>query len=713
MSEITLDFETSSLAELSDVGSDIYSKHITTEILSLVYTVGDRVRTWVPPTDDFPNDLYMLALDPSHTWICHNAGFEKDIWRNIMVPVHGFPDIPNDRWHDIMASCALRCVGLALDNALRSMGLPGKDVVSSKFTRNLSIPDKKTGMLDRSPASLARVYAYNRDDVVKERELHKRIGYLPSMERKIWLIDQDINERGVKFDIPMVIGAQKIYEAAKQPLIAEFRHLTGINPTQVAKFQDWLGFNGVELANMRKETVNALLGLAEDDNEDMDGGVPEWSAREQTVSDLPDNARRALTIRALVGSSSVKKFARMEQCADPIDWRIRRLLQYHGAGTGRWAGRLFNAHNMPRGLARVDVGGKARSPDPEGLARAITNGSVEAVDALGCFIEYGGNRVTANPIEVLASALRSTMIAEEGKHLLIGDWSSIEPRLSLAFAGQTDKIELLASGVDVYLDMAEQIYKRPKGSLTEADVELRQTGKNTINGCNFQMGDDTFCRRYIPECVCKASTGACLNKKAQPPIAHLAIETYRKEWAPEIPKMWKALQDGALRAVQTCLPVDTGYGLTYVKRDGWLVGVCPDGSELYYFRPTLCRRHMPWSTPEKPDVRPTWRYQVPPGAKANSFGGGESGRWVVAYGGLEMENFIQHMARQLLARALGLCKVNGLPVVLHNQDEIIAEVKNPDRLALKQIMEDRPRWAIAINLPLSAKCHEPCTRYHK
>jgi DNA polymerase len=485
----------------------------------------------------------------------------------------------------------------------------------------------------------------------------------------------------------------KIYEAAKQPLIAEFRQLTKVNPTQVAKFKDWLTSNGVELDNMRKETVNALLGLGDDD-ENGDGAAPEIYPA-GLCSALPDVARRALTIRTLVGSSSVKKFARMVQCADPRTWRICRLLQYHGAGTGRWAPRLFNAHNMPRGLARVeDSEGRTVPPSPELLAKAISSGQLENVDALGCFIEYGDNRVTANPIEVLASALRSTIIADEGKYLLIGDWSAIEARLILAIAGQHDKTTLMASGVDVYLSMAEQIFNE-KG-LTKADVEKRQTGKNTVLGCGFQMGAEKFHERY------------CSHQPIE--FAERAIVAYRKEWAPEVPKVWKALQEAALAAVQTGCSVDTGYGIIYRVKGNWLVGECPDGSELYYYRPTPCRRPMPW---DPTDIRLAWKYQVPPGAKVNSFGYGDSGRWVSAYGGLLTENYIQHMARQLLARALGLCQLNGLPVILHNQDEIIVEHTNPDVAALKQIMEDRPRWAVDIQLPLAVECHPPCKRYHK
>jgi hypothetical protein len=60
-----------------------------------------------------------------------------------------------------MASCALRCWPLALDNALHTAGLPGKDMAASRFTRDLSKPNKY-GTLNRTLTAMSKVYAYNR-----------------------------------------------------------------------------------------------------------------------------------------------------------------------------------------------------------------------------------------------------------------------------------------------------------------------------------------------------------------------------------------------------------------------------------------------------------------------------------------------------------------------------------------------------------------------
>src|SRR5262249_34751868 len=80
-------------------------------------------------------------------------------------------------------------------------------------------------------------------------------------------------------------------------------------------------------------------------------------------------------------------------------------------------------------------------------------------------------------IEAVSSALRHALVAGPGKTFLVGDFAGIEMRIVLALAGQHDKCDLLATGKDVYLDMACDIVGRPRGSLTKDNVTERQIGK--------------------------------------------------------------------------------------------------------------------------------------------------------------------------------------------------------------------------------------------
>ena len=710
MIEVVLDFETANgVVDLGRVGSAAYARHWATEILCLRWRDSrfpGVTHLWLPNTewDDECRALFAVVRRHDAIFIAQNAGFEKDIWRAIMVPYFGFPDIPNERWHDTMAVALRRVLPGALEKVLPVLGLPGKDMVGSKLTRSLSKVNKKTGMFDRSPETMKRVYQYCAKDVDDEVALHAKLGYLEPAEHKVWLLDQEINERGLRFDVPMIQGALKIYDQVAPQMIAEFRDLTGgLNPTQREKVLGWVQSQGVDLGDMKKGSIEKLLGLADEGDDDEDiGNVPHGVTNTGTLATLPGNVERALHIRNLIGSSSVSKYRRMAECVD-VSGRIYRLLQYHGAGTGRWAGRVLNPHNMPRGLCRVPgEDGKLHAPDHNQLAAAIQSGDPAALVSLGLVLEYGATRVPAHPIEILAHGLRNTVIAAEDKVLEIGDWSNIEARLDLAIAGQRDKCDLLAAGLDPYLDVAEQIYHVQ--GLTKDDVEKRQTGKNTVLGCGFQMGPDKFCMRYCPECHCR-DLGVAECKVPESGVRQFAariVSTYREEWAPRVPELWQALQNAALAAAQNPGKAYGAHGIEYRVEGDWLVGHCPDGSALYYFKPVACKQKTRWGV-----WKDTWRYQV---FGQKGVGAGASGQWVYAYGGLLTENYVQHQARQLLCRGLRRCKEEGRNVVLHNHDEIVCEVE-PGRTdakgsPLKAIMEERPNWAGpgGFDVPIAAEC---------
>ena len=252
MIDVILDFETASCTDLKEVGAWRYSEDVTTEILCLCYICDGETLTWKP--GDPKTLLAILATDPESMFVAHNAGFEKAIWRNIMVPLYGLPDVPNNRWDDTLAACAMRAIPLDLDRAVIAMRLANhKDKEGSTFTKRLSNPNRK-GYYDRSPESLARVYRYCAQDVLAEKDLRERLGPLPPGERNVWLLDQEINERGVRLDIPFIEAAQRVVDLASIPLVEEFIQLTGgLKPTQVAKVKTWIEAQGVYIDNLNRE----------------------------------------------------------------------------------------------------------------------------------------------------------------------------------------------------------------------------------------------------------------------------------------------------------------------------------------------------------------------------------------------------------------------------------------------------------------------------
>ena len=661
MRELVGDFETASAVDLKEVGAWRYSEDVTTEILCFSYIIAGVIKTWIPGDDT--TDLTELAADPDVIFIAHNAGFEKAIWRNIMVALYGFPNIPNPRWRDTLAVCAMRSIPMDLDRAVLNLRLPQhKDKEGSAFTKKMSKPNRK-GYYDRTPASIKRVVDYCEQDIRTEHALWERLGWLPPGEHNVWLLDQRINERGLLLDLPFVEKAQEVVDRYCPVLVEEFMEITGgLKPSQAAKFKAWINDQGVWIDSLAKEVVAALLGEETDDDEDTDDLVAE-------LGDLPDNVVRALRIRSLVGSASIKKLKRMRACVG-IDSRARGVLQYHGAGPGRWAGRLLQPHNFPRGTIKDGDGNKF---DPEFVVSTIMSGDPDVVSmSLGA------------PIESVVSSLRHAIIAAPGRVLLSGDFAGIEARMVLALSGQLDKTALMASGVDVYCDMAQEIYGRP---ITKKDEAERHVGKGAVLGLGFQCGFMKFKSRVAPD----QSEEFCKN----------VVEKYRTVWAPKVPKLWRALEDASLSTVKSG-QAHEAYGVLYQLEDLWLTARLPSGRKLWYFNPQLTRKTMPW---DSTDVRMAWSYQQM-----------KMGQWktIDAYGGVETENVVQALARDLMVDAMFKLEKNGFPIILTVHDEIVCEPlkEDADEKAFKEIMQETPAWAKAIGCPVAAECWSG-SRYRK
>jgi DNA polymerase len=689
--EITADFETANQGDcdLPTVGAWAYAEHPMTEVLCLVLTdgLGQHLYTWFPGQSiDY---LLLLAGRDDIMWVSHNAQFEQAIWMKIMEPL-GLPRIPIKQWKCTLAVCAYKVLPLKLERAAQVLGLAEqKDTEGRKLTLSLSKPMTQVAWMaekspwitqaehkrqyepiyDRRPATLARVAAYCLQDDVTEAALHRVIGDLSPYERQVWELDQVINQRGLRIDVPYVHACQRVVAGATVPMQRRFAAITGgLSTGQVEKIMGWCHENGFKLPNLQKPTLKSYgIGIDDEDDDDDEAAV---SA--DRLLPMPANVREALSIRAMLGSASIKKLPRMLACLSS-DGRVRGALQYHAAGPGRWGGRLFQPHNFPRAGAEVIdiIKGKetAGPPRSEDLKAALMTGDAGYVSAL-----YG------DPILAVAGGLRHALIPADGHVYRSGDYSQIEARMVLALAGQHDKCEVFAKrGSGIYLDMAEAIYKRPAGSLDKHnDIAEYTIGKNTILGCGFQMGAATFRNRYCP-----------LQTEA---FAKGVIKTYRTDFAPEVPKLWAGLQEAALMAVYDGQPHDA-YGVTYSRVDRWLTARLPDGQMLWYFDPQLVKRAMPW---DATDIRLGWTYKA---IKSNAW------KTIHAYGGLLTENVVQALARGLLCEAMFRLEANGYPLVLTVHDEALGEPKRAqgDQKAFEQIMAERSAWARAIGVPVAVE----------
>jgi DNA polymerase len=663
---VHLDFETRNTndIDLPAVGAFRYAEDPGTEILTLVYRDLDgTTQLWLPELGRCER-LAALATDPTVTFVSF-GDFEAVLWAKIMVPRFGFPPILVSRWLNTQAVCGYLALPRKLEKVLPVIGSSiVKDQAGNRFTLNLSKRNKKGEHPKITREIQERVHAYNRVDVDGLTAVHNVTGILPERERQVWGLDQAVNGRGLWIDTPFCRGGKQIAESLKDALFAEFAGLTGgLKPTEVEKTREHLKGAGFTLENLQADTIeDALDDLKLDDD------------------DEGRRVRRVLQIRLITAPTSLAKLDTMLACTD-ADGRARGLFQYHGATPGRWSAQLLQPQNLPRPV--VDIA----TDEIEAMVEAVKTGDPAAL------LRWTDPEKGIGPIDVLTSALRFALAAVEGTQFGVGDFSMIETCVLLALAGEHDKCRLIAEGADIYRDMAATIFGLnretflaiPEDKLTVEEQEWRRIGKNTILGCGFAMGADTFRRRY-----CRHME----TEEAKEFTKKTVYTDYRKIWAPRVPRLWYSLEKAARAAMlQPGLTVTAECGIAYrfepdAKPLPRLVCRLLNGKLIHYQKARVSPDDLDrWGYP----IWTHWAYR--------------RGQWreIQPYGGQLTENVVQALARELLVDAMFRLEERGFPVVMHCHDEIVVEHPEITAELMKEIMSERPRWAVELGVPVMVK----------
>ena len=411
--------------------------------------------------------------------------------------------------------------------------IEGKDLI-----RYFSMPCKPTktngqrtrNLPEHDPERWERFKAYNARDVETEMAIQAKLANfpVPEDEWKNYILDQEINDRGILLDMTLVRQAIRCDEQSRSELTRVMQELTALdNPNSVVQMKSWLADHGLETDTLDKATVKELLKTA------------------------PGNLGRVLELRQKLAKSSIKKYTAMEN-AVCSDGRARGLLQFYGANrTGRFAGRLIQVQNLPQN----------HLPDLEEARNLIRSGQFDAAEMLYDSVP-----------SVLSELIRTAFIPQSGLKFIVADFSAIEARVIAWLAGETWRNEVFATHGKIYEASAAQMFHVPIEEVTKGSP-LRQKGK--IAELALGYGGS------VGALTAMGALDMGLTENELQPL----VTVWRKA-NPNIVRFWWDVDRAAKRAVKERVTTET-HGLRFEYRSGMLFITLPSGRKLCYVKPRI------------------------------------------------------------------------------------------------------------------------------
>lgn len=601
--DIHLDFETWNVVSIKDVGAWRYAMDPECEILCAAYSLDHGpVKLWRqgdPPPQDLCDAIEEGAL--IHAW---NAAFEYAVL-TYAAPA-GWPMPRPSQMRCSMALAAFHSLPLSLEKAGAAVGAKIlKDKDGTRLLKKFSMPRKPTKANpstrirpEDDPEDFEKLCGYCRQDVESELAILRELPLksLPGIEQSVFELDLRINERGVEIDLEAAHAVIRAADRISEVLEEEVGQIIapGVKSSQRAVVMEWAELrHGFKLENYQADYIRSVI----------------------KQSGVPKPVKRVLEIREALAKTSVTKYAKMVECACP-DRRVRGTIQYYGAQrTGRFAGRLLQVHNLPRGSVK----------GIEQLAEYIS--SMTAEDFLLIFDK---------PMEAFSSLIRSMIVAPKGKIFFAADFANIEGRVLAWMAGQNDVVAQFASGDDLYKHMAASIFGVP---YHKVDDFQRFVGKQAVLGCGYGMGAPKF----LDTCI---GYGQDIGLKT----AKLAVTTYRKR-NHMVVKFWYAVEEAAMNAIRQPGTVFKVRDVAYVVKDGYLWCRLPGKRTLAYKDPQIRDGSITYMGVDQTTSQ--WGRQH-------------------TYGGKLVENIVQAVSRDILVEAMLRAEEAGYEVAMTVHDEVVA-----------------------------------------
>ena len=644
MTILQIDIETYSGVDLTRVGVYRYVEDKDFEILLFAYAYDDEPVQVVDlkSGERLPEQVLKDLTDPRVTKTAFNANFER-------VCIAKFFNLNCDprQWRCTSVwSLALGLPG-SLEKTAEVLNLEAqKDTRGKMLIRYFSLPCKPTksnggrtrNLPGHDPEKWQQFIEYNRQDVIVEREIRRKLQRfpLPEKEWELWALDQRINDRGVSLDPDLFQAAIECDRLYTDRLIARAKELTGIeNPNSDEQLKSWLKENGLKVKSLAKDHMEELIE----------------NAPNETI-------REVLRIRQELGKTSVDKYRKMDEVICP-DRRARGLLQFYGANrTGRWAGRLIQVQNLPQN--------KIEDHEDLTIARdVLSSRDYELLELL-----YGP------PPFILSQLIRTAFVPSPGCRLIVSDFSAIEARVVAWLADEKWVLDVFRGHGKIYEATAANMFGVPIETIVKGhpNYALRAKGKVATLACGYQGGPKAL-----------IAMGALKSGIPEEELPGLV-----KQWRdanPNIVKLWYDAEEAAVSAVRQKTTIKLKHGVRYRYESGVLFADLPSGRSIAYIRPEL-----------EPDPDYGKEGLVYYGLDQMS----KKWVKQRTYGGKLVENLVQAIARDCLAESLRRLDAAGYQIVMHVHDEVVLDVPIGwgSVEEVTKIMSEPIEWA--PGLPLAA-----------
>ena len=487
-----------------------------------------------------PEEFLAALTDPQVVKIAHHAAFERIclsryLQRRNLLAADKWLDSNQWRCTMVMASYltlprSLKDVAVTLRLSKQKMD-EGKDLI-----RYFSVPCRPTkanggrtrNLPTDSPEKWDVYKTYNKQDVEVERAVCKALEKypLPEQEWKLYALDQQINDRGVRVDKKLVKNAIAVDAVFAQAAYQRAKELTGLeNPGSVNQLKAWLADQDMPMESFARKIVQEKAAQTD--------GI---------VSEL-------LNLRLELSKTSVKKYEAMARCVCR-DGRIHGMMQFYGASrTGRFASRILNMQNLPQN----------HLPDLELAREIVKTGDEELLDTL--FASVPGT---------LSELIRTAFIPRDGCRFLVADFSAIEARVLAWLANEEWVLEEFRGKGKIYEATASRMFHIPQESIVKGNpnYEYRQKGKQATLSCGYGGGVGAL-----------KAMGAKMPEEEMQPL----VDAWRAA-NPNIVAFWSALDRVARTVIRRKISARIGKVALYWQDDKMFMRL-PSGRNLCYQSP--------------------------------------------------------------------------------------------------------------------------------